>query len=52
MESQSIVGIPRGDVPSRDQIAIAEGARVNGAIDMGRRALAARVAEYRAGKRN
>jgi cytoskeletal protein CcmA (bactofilin family) len=40
-----------GDV-SADQIAIAEGARVNGAIDMGRRALAARVAEYRAGKRN
>jgi cytoskeletal protein CcmA (bactofilin family) len=40
-----------GDL-SADQIAIAEGARVNGGIDMGRRALAARVAEYRAGKRN
>lgn len=38
-----------GDL-SADQIAIAEGARVNGGIDMGRRALAARVAEYRAGQ--
>jgi cytoskeletal protein CcmA (bactofilin family) len=33
---------------SADQIAIAEGAHVNASIDMGRRAIAAKVAEYRA----
>src|SRR5918994_3511092 len=33
---------------SADQIAIAEGARFNGSIDMNRRTIAARVAEYRA----
>jgi cytoskeletal protein CcmA (bactofilin family) len=35
---------------SADQIAIAEGAHVSGNIDMGRRTIAARVAEYRAGR--
>ena len=35
---------------SADQIVMADGARFNGAIDMSRRFLAARVAEYRAGQ--
>jgi cytoskeletal protein CcmA (bactofilin family) len=35
---------------SADQIAIAEGARFNGSIDMNRRTIAARVAEYRASR--
>jgi cytoskeletal protein CcmA (bactofilin family) len=35
---------------SANQIAIAEGARFNGSIDMNRRTIAARVAEYRAGR--
>lgn len=35
---------------SAGTIAIAEGARVNATIDMGHRTIAARVAEYRAGR--
>jgi cytoskeletal protein CcmA (bactofilin family) len=35
---------------SADQIAIAEGARFNGYIDMNRRTIAARIAEYRASR--
>jgi cytoskeletal protein CcmA (bactofilin family) len=35
---------------SAEQISIAEGARFNGSIDMGRRTIKARVAEYRAGR--
>jgi cytoskeletal protein CcmA (bactofilin family) len=35
---------------SASQIVIAEGAHVNATIDMGRRTIAARVAEYRAGR--
>ncbi len=35
---------------SADQIAIEEGAHVSGSIDMGRRTIAAKVAEYRAGR--
>jgi cytoskeletal protein CcmA (bactofilin family) len=35
---------------SASEIAIAEGAHFNGSIDMGRRTIADRVAEYRAGR--
>ena len=35
---------------SANQIAIAEGARFNGHIDMNRKTIAARLAEYRAGR--
>jgi cytoskeletal protein CcmA (bactofilin family) len=35
---------------SADRIAIADGARFNGSIDMNRRTIAARVAEYRAAR--
>ena len=35
---------------SADRIAIADGARFNGSIDMNRRTIAARVAEYRASR--
>lgn len=35
---------------SADRIAIAEGARFNGSIDMARRTIAAKVAEYRAAR--
>jgi cytoskeletal protein CcmA (bactofilin family) len=34
---------------SAERIAVADGAQFNGHIDMGRRTIAARVAEYRAG---
>ena len=37
---------------SADRIAIAEGARFNGSIDMARRTIAARVAEYRAARQS
>ena len=35
---------------SAEQITIAEGAQFNGSVDMNRRTIAARVAEYRAGR--
>ena len=35
---------------SAEQVVIAEGAHFNGSVDMNRRTIAARVAEYRAGR--
>ncbi len=35
---------------SAEQVTIAEGAHFNGSVDMNRRTIAARVAEYRAGR--